>query len=276
MCKELSKKDIKNIMKDIPKIIIIHDIIEYEKFKQIKINGTFSPYLISSCGRIFSINNKHKKAHELKTRTRNDGYVDIRITYKSIKYNFLIHILVALYFVKNKNITKNIVVNHKDGIKSNNGYWNLEWTTHSENTIHAINHGLFNHVKGDKVKSSKYTENEIIEVCELILQNFSLKDISLITNKPYSFITNILYKRTWKDITEKYDFSNYGYGKDIKSINDNKNQIYQLCNLASNNDYSILELSKMTGINRRTIYDILKGKTHKNISSKFDLSKYRK
>lgn len=33
-------------------------------------------------------------------------------------------------------------VNHKDGNKLNNNIINLEWATHSENTIHAINMGL--------------------------------------------------------------------------------------------------------------------------------------
>lgn len=33
-------------------------------------------------------------------------------------------------------------VNHIDGNKLNNDLYNLEWCTHSENTIHAINNGL--------------------------------------------------------------------------------------------------------------------------------------
>ena len=170
-------------MKHVPKQIIIGEITEYESFKQIKLGSEYAPYFISSCGRIFSVNNnsadkKYKGAKELKTRIRKDGYRDIRITYNSKKYTLLLHVLVAQVFVKNDRPKKYSVVNHLDGDKDNNLYLNLEWTTHSENTLHALRNGLFNHAKGEQVGTSIYSEDQIIEVCEMIMQNISIKDIS--------------------------------------------------------------------------------------------------
>ncbi len=278
MCKKFSKKEIETLMQHIPKQIIIHANTEYERFKQIKIDNEYAPYFISSCGRLFSINNncakKYNELRELRLRKRKDGYIEIRLTYNNKNYNFLLHILVANAFVNNENPNKFIIVNHLDGDKGNNMYLNLEWTDYSGNAIHALKTGLFKHAKGEQVGSSKYTKGEVIEVCELLKQNISIKDIVSHTRLTYAAVTNILYKRTWLHITCNYDFSNYSYGKDIDLINGN---IHKLCMLASsNNDYTIMQLSEQTGINRRTVYDILKGKTHKNISKLYDLSKYQK
>ena len=56
-----SKREIYNLVETIPKIIVIDfgDKIPKEKFKQLKLDGYFVPYIISSYGRIFSINYKH-------------------------------------------------------------------------------------------------------------------------------------------------------------------------------------------------------------------------
>ena len=275
ICKKFSKKEIEKLFSYIPKKIIIHEYTEYEKFKQIKIHNEYAPYFISSCGRIFSINDNNQKytgLRELKSHINKTGYNEIRITYNKCRYSFLIHVLVAKAFVKNKDKSENIVVNHLDGIKTNNIYLNLEWTTYSGNTQHAIKSGLFIHAKGEQVGTSKYSEEEIIEVCEMLQQNISLKNIVKNTRLTYSAVTNILYKRTWFHIVYKFDFSNYEYGKDKKSRN---KMVQELCQLASTGKYTVLQLSEKTGINRRTVYDILKGKTHKNISSNYDLSKYQ-
>lgn len=277
MCKKFSKKEIEKLMQHTPKQIIIHEQTEYERFKQIKINNEYVPYFISSCGRIFSINSNSNKKYtglrELKTRTRKDGYCEIRITYNNKKYNFLLHVLVANAFIKNKNPNKFKVVNHLDGDKMNNLYLNLEWTNHSGNTNHALKNGLFIHAKGEQVGGSKYTEEEIITVCEMIQQNISLKDIANRTGLTYNTITNILYKRVWFHIVNNFDFSKYNYGKNKDTIN---KKVHELCTLASSCNYTVAQLSEKTGINRRTVYDILRGKTHKKISKLYDLSKYQK
>lgn len=54
--------------------------------------------------------------------------------------NFNVHRVIALSMIPNpQNLP---CVNHKDGNKLNNSVPNLEWCTHSENTIHSFQSGL--------------------------------------------------------------------------------------------------------------------------------------
>ena len=55
-----------------------------------------------------------------------------------------VHRAVALAWVINPDPLNFTVVNHLDGIKSNNHFSNLEWTNYSGNNYHAINTGLRN------------------------------------------------------------------------------------------------------------------------------------
>lgn len=68
----------------------------------------------------------------LKQQESTKGYLVVRLYDK----NYQIHRLVGLMFVEN---TENKpLINHKDGIKSNNYYKNLEWCTNQENIIHSF------------------------------------------------------------------------------------------------------------------------------------------
>jgi hypothetical protein len=56
--------------------------------------------------------------------------------------SFLVHRLVAIAFVKNKNPEVLVLVNHEDGNKENNFYKNLVWCDNSYNILHARRTGL--------------------------------------------------------------------------------------------------------------------------------------
>lgn len=70
-----------------------------------------------------------------------------------------VHRVIAETFIPNPNNLP--CVNHKDGNKMNNSVDNLEWCTHSENTIHAYRTGLEARVCGEQHHAHKLTEDDV-------------------------------------------------------------------------------------------------------------------
>lgn len=103
-------------------------------------------YLVSNTGEIKGI----KTGKIRKKNINHEGYyfVNISLGSRKNKPTIKIHRAVAETFISN--INNYPVINHKDGNKLNNNINNLEWCTCQENTIHALEIGLFNNDKNKK------------------------------------------------------------------------------------------------------------------------------
>lgn len=109
-----------------------------EIWKDIK--GYEGVYKISNLGKINSLPRKHSKGKILNPAKNNRGYLRVALCFEGKARYDSIHRLVAETFIPNpKNLTE---VNHKDGNKLNNTVENLEWTTRTQNQIHAYRIGL--------------------------------------------------------------------------------------------------------------------------------------
>lgn len=108
-------------------------------------------YMVSNRGRVFSFGRVViKKPYErikmiiAKNRVlkhgKNQHYYFVNLCKYSITNNRVIHRLVAAVFIPNPENKPQ--VNHIDGNKLNNQFWNLEWVTIGENNAHAIRTGL--------------------------------------------------------------------------------------------------------------------------------------
>ena len=116
---------------------------EWKIFHKTTIGGNFKKierptqyWWISNYGNV-----KITNAHNGKVRYPNTpitGDSNGRSGYKAISINDApekyVHRLVATHFVPNPDDKP--IVNHIDGNKLNNEYWNLEWCTHQENVDH--------------------------------------------------------------------------------------------------------------------------------------------
>lgn len=71
-----------------------------------------------------------------------NGYCIVDTFRGSLTETLPVHRAVALAWVPNMDPVRLTVVNHLDGIPTNNYRWNLEWTDYSGNNYHAVNNGL--------------------------------------------------------------------------------------------------------------------------------------
>lgn len=78
----------------------------------------------------------------MKTYENNNGYLCIKLNKNKKAKSFLLHRLVAIAWVKNKDPENFLIVNHEDGDKHNCYYRNLKWCDNSYNILHARRTGL--------------------------------------------------------------------------------------------------------------------------------------
>lgn len=142
------------------------------------VTGYEGLYLVDNIGNVISVPKKegkniHNKYNILKHSIKN-GYEVVGLSKNGKIKTLLVHRIIAKAFIPNPQNYK--IVNHKNGIKTDNRISNLEWCTVSQNTRHAYDNNLSD-FKNIALKSlSKYNEIQ------------SYKKIILVKgNKEYSF-----------------------------------------------------------------------------------------
>ena len=203
-CKECSKKQMAELHRKKIKIIPIIDLFEendgetiYEKWVPIK--GYEVLYEISSFGRIKSLARKHVAQDKIiKLQNSAYGYYIVSLHDKcGVMTTYLVHILVAKHFIKNpKNKPE---VNHKKGIKKDNRYHQLEWSTKLENVQHAFETGLVCH-KGQKNANHILTNEQVLEIFN---SELTTKELSKKYKVKTGAITQIKRGNRWSHLTGK-------------------------------------------------------------------------
>ena len=94
-------------------------------------------YELSNKGRVRNI-----KKGTIRIVTKKIGYCKITMYHNKKEHTYSVHRMVAKAFIKNPNPKKYTFVNHIDGLKQNNNYKNLEWSSPPDNAQHAVDTGL--------------------------------------------------------------------------------------------------------------------------------------
>lgn len=131
-------------------------------------------------------NSKNRRV--LKGSIHSSGYVYVTFTVDNEVSSHRVHRIVAIAFCDDRLWWKN-VVNHKDGIKTNNHPSNLEWITHKENVIHSRRSGL---------NKSKLSEKDVVEIREMFSQGVSKRELGFMYGVTESNINAVIKRKTFK------------------------------------------------------------------------------
>ena len=143
-----------------------------------------------------------------KTVVHHSGY-QVMSVYKDKKIKqFRVHRFIY-ECVTGKAIPEHLVINHKDGNKTNNAFTNLEAVTPSENTRHAVATGLMRPMKGELNGGSFLTENTVRK----IIRECILEDSNIVLGLKYGLdpkhISLIRHKKRWLHLFNEPEFINY-------------------------------------------------------------------
>lgn len=97
-------------------------------------------------------------------------------------------------------------VNHINGIKTKNYIWNLEWTTRSENVLHAFKIGL--QKLGEDRSDATISNETAYQICILLEQNlYTNNQIAEMLNVSPCIVSDIKQGQSWKHISCNFTFT---------------------------------------------------------------------
>lgn len=144
-------------------------------------------YAISTEGVVKNV----KRGWIIKPVLHHSGYFEIGLSKNNKQDKHLLHRLLLLTFRDVEDSNK-LVVNHKNGIKTDNRLENLEWCTRMENIDHSMN--VLN-----KRPTAKLNKEQVSEIRALLKEdNLSLREIGDKFNIGKLQIFNIKHNKSWK------------------------------------------------------------------------------
>ena len=229
--------------------------MEGEIWVPVNIPGFESSHLVSNLGRVKTVSGKI-----LSQSFAKDGYYKVELNHNGKAITRTVHRIVALSFLYDT-YEEGLVVNHIDGIKTNNTVDNLEFVTIQRNTQHAYDMGLCD----TGIDHHTSIQLELYDdYGNLISQYETLKDFTECTG-----INRTMYR---KMIEEQIININQIYWIDYnKPVNLHLNKIYRMFNPIKllDENYNTISLytsastlQQCTGIQRKILKNSIPGETY--------------
>lgn len=163
-------------------------------------------YEISSHGRVRSLdktiinsvrNTPWTKKGKILGSWISQGYPQVELWHNNERVAERVHRLIGEAFIPNPE--NKPWINHKNGIKTCNFLWNLEWSTVQENVDHATVMGL-NEQRGSKNRMAKLTDEKVIHIRKLVAEGTSVRDVRALYDIADMTVRNICNGKTWKHL----------------------------------------------------------------------------
>lgn len=123
---------------------------------------------------------------------KKDGYVTVTLTMHGKMYSRRVHRLVYAAFYGT--IPNGMLINHKDGVPSNNHVDNLELMTNGENVRHAFD------VLGRRRSGEKLVAAQVVEIRMSRAGGAGLKEIAERFGVTEETISKIVLGKNWKHV----------------------------------------------------------------------------
>lgn len=141
-------------------------------------------YEASSLGRIRNVGRKSSKPF-LKSRIATNGYLVV-----GLSSPVPVHQLIAEAFIGVR--PDGMVVNHKNGLKTDNRPENLEYVTVAENNRHAFRTGLRSNPSGDAAFAAKYRFEQLSEMRSMRSNGAKLNEICRRFGASKSYVSEVV------------------------------------------------------------------------------------
>ena len=233
-------------------------------------NGEETNYSVANIGLV-----RNDLTGKLMKISYRKDYGRLHLCHKGQQKEFFIHILVARAFIPNPEHKPQ--VNHKDGDKHHNYDTNLEWTTGSENVLHAFRTGL-NKWSG---YHAPLTTEQIEKICEMLQNDYgTFSAIARVVGTSRETVSAIYNRQSRTNISSKYDFSNYHVRKTVTYDGDDNartlypdSKIIEVCELIDQGSNTLRQISKLTEVDYQTVRNVYYGSCRTSISSKYNFRK---
>lgn len=164
--------------------------VEEEIWKDV--TGYNGRYKISNKGRLMSLVRPNVIIKYGKLNS--DGYNCTSLMIGGVRKFYTVHRLVAIHFIENPNNYE--IVNHLNGIKTDNRAENLEWCTTQQNTEHAVKNNLLPF--GENNHRSKLTKQIVLEIRRKYIPTlYTQRMLAKEFNISRSAINHVIHKRVW-------------------------------------------------------------------------------
>ena len=228
-------------------------------------------YEVSSWGRV-----RNKKTSVIINGCNTRGYLSISIMISDkLSKLFLKHRLIAWEFLERSERFMDLHINHIDGCGLNNNPKNIEIVTAKQNAYHATFTGLTPHLKGEECTMTSLTNDIVEKICSIIVSHKGvIKDI--MTNLhdenidiSISVLNNILYKRSWIEISDKYFERNQFQHHLIE------NDVVEICELLLKMNFNVKDVVRIFNethdivLTKRNVYRILEKTRWKHVADRY-------